>query len=50
MDKLVVYNDMRRLFAISLSYVVIAVCIVALGFTQGGGNIVWPIISVAVAV
>lgn len=49
MEKLVVYNDMRRLFAISLSYVVIAVCIVALGFTQGGGSIVWPIISVVVA-
>ena len=49
MDRLVVYNDTRRLVAICLSYVVIAVCVVALGFTQGGGNIVWPILAVIVA-
>lgn len=49
MDKLVVYNDLRRLFAISLSYVVIAVCILWLGFTQGSGAVVWPIVSVLVA-
>lgn len=49
MDRLVVYNDTRRLVAISLSYVVIAVCVVALGFTRGGDNIVWPILSIVVA-
>ena len=49
MDKLVVYNDLRRLFAISLSYVVIAACILWLGFTQGSGAVVWPIVSVLVA-
>lgn len=49
MEKLVVYNDARRLAAISLSYIAIAICILALGFTQGGGNIIWPILSVAIA-
>lgn len=50
MEKLVVYTDMRRLVAISLSYIAIAVCIVALGFTQGAGNPVWPVLSVVVAI
>lgn len=49
MERLVVYNDTRRLVAIALSYVVIAVCVVALGFTRGGGNVVWPILAVVVA-
>lgn len=49
MDRLVVYNDTRRLVAISLSYVVIAACVVALGFTRGGDSIVWPILSIVIA-
>lgn len=48
MQKLVVYNDSRKLLVISLSYLIIAVCVVALGFTQGEG-VVWPIVSVLVA-
>ncbi len=48
MEKLVVYNDKRKLVAISVSYVLIAACIVALGFTRGD-SIVWPVLAAVVA-
>lgn len=48
MEQLVVYNDLRKLTAISVSYALIGVCIVWLGFTQGDG-ILWRVLSVVIA-
>ena len=48
MEQLVVYNDLRKLTAISVSYALIGACIVWLGFTQGDG-ILWRVLSVLIA-